>query len=190
MGSATSASISKPPLTPVSVAVQFIQQSILSVEERKQFEDFFPRYFEQPRAKLPGMIEVPAVKPEPTYLLRRFSGGSSLERGRYYALLNDGVKTGASTLAASSCLHILIPIPVTGHQFSICVLLCLRSHFKTCFRTEQLGRVAKAKGLMIAAFDRPLVWEGSSDLTSRQRGHVFPLSRNRHNNAQSSSGSS
>jgi hypothetical protein len=98
--SPTSATVSPPPLTPVSVAVQFMQQSMLSAEEREQFEDFFPRFFEEPPAELPGAGDWKGVEREPTYVLRRFSGGANLERSRYCALLDHGIETNASTLAA------------------------------------------------------------------------------------------
>jgi hypothetical protein len=112
------------------------------------------------------------VQHEPTYLLRRFSGGANLERGRYYALLDHGIATNTSTLAAELLAY---SHSDSGDWTSI---FDLRGYPPTAFQNvmsqAQLERVVEKEGHVIAVFDRPFVWEASDDRTPRQAGYLFP----------------
>jgi len=169
---------SAPPLSGVRVAVQQMRPAMLTALQRRQFEEFFPFFFEEPP-------QAPAtdlrVLREPAYNLRRFSGGANLERGRYFALIDvSGADDGprlTSTLGTSALVGELLAYAhdSTPDWTSVFDLRAAPDGaFDQLLDGEGRELVAAAGGDVIAVFDRPLRAGESAGATLRERGHLFP----------------
>jgi hypothetical protein len=149
---------------------------MLTALQRRQFEEFFPFFFGEPPHVPATDLPVPR---EPTYNLRRFSGGANLERGRYFALVDVGSVDNdprlRSVLGTSALVGELLAYAHdwTPDWTSVFDLQAAPAGmFDQLLDAEQKELVAAAGGNVIAVFDRPL--RAGEGATQRERGYLFP----------------
>jgi hypothetical protein len=169
---------SAPPLSRAQVAVQQMRPAMFTDLQRRQFEEFFPFFFEEP-PQVPAS-GLPAPR-EPTYKLRRFSGGAALARGRYFALVDvSGVDDGPrlrNVLGTSALVGELLAYAHdrTPDWTSVFDLQAAPAGvFDQVLDAGQKELVAATRGNVIAVFDRPLRAREGADATPRERGYLFP----------------
>jgi hypothetical protein len=146
--------------------------------QRQQFAEFFPFFFEDPPAAPES--DLSALREE-RYNMRRFSGGADLERGRYFAMLDEGdvndVQRIRNALGRSPLVGELLAYahPWTPDWTSVFDLGAVPAGaFDQVLDAEQRELVAAAQRNVIAVFDRPLRSVEGAEATPRERGYLFP----------------